>query len=69
VKKHWNSLVPVWKGIVNLDRLAAKATTMPARKAIGKVLRTRKMADRTTTEIAYYPLSRVLSPERLNQVV
>ena len=37
--------------------------------AIGKVVRRRETADKTTTETAYYLLSRVLSPERLNQVV
>jgi predicted transposase YbfD/YdcC len=41
----------------------------PGLKAIGKVLRRRETADKTTTETAYYLLSRVLSPERLNQVV
>ncbi|MHB1935329.1 MAG: ISAs1 family transposase [Acidobacteriaceae bacterium] len=37
-------------------------------KAIGKVVRVRETADKTTTETAYYLLSRVLSPERFNQV-
>jgi predicted transposase YbfD/YdcC len=41
----------------------------PGLKAIGKVVRMRETADKTTTETAYYLLSRVLSPERLNQVV
>jgi predicted transposase YbfD/YdcC len=41
----------------------------PGLKAIGKVVRKRETADKTTTETAYYLLSRVLSPERLNQVV
>jgi predicted transposase YbfD/YdcC len=41
----------------------------PALKAIGKVMRVRETADKTTTETAYYLLSRFLSPERLNQVV
>ena len=41
----------------------------PSLKAIGKVVRKRETADKTTTETAYYLLSRVLSPERLNQVV
>ena len=41
----------------------------PGLKAIGKVVRRRETADKTTTETAYYLLSRVLSPERLNQVV
>jgi len=41
----------------------------PGLKAIGKVVRMRETADKTTTETAYYLLSQVLSPERLNQVV
>jgi predicted transposase YbfD/YdcC len=41
----------------------------PGLKAIGKVVRMRETADKTTTETAYYLLSRVLPPERLNQVV
>lgn len=41
----------------------------PALKAIGKVVRVRQTAEKTTTETAYYLLSRVLSPERFNQVV
>jgi predicted transposase YbfD/YdcC len=41
----------------------------PGLKAIGKVVRTCETADKTTTETAYCLLSRVLSPERLNQVV
>jgi predicted transposase YbfD/YdcC len=40
----------------------------PGLKAIGKVVRMRETTDKTTTETAYYLLSRVLSPERLNQV-
>jgi len=40
----------------------------PGLKAIGKVVRVRETADKTTTETAYYLLSRVLSPERFNQV-
>jgi len=40
----------------------------PGLKAIGKVVRVRDMAEKTTTETAYYLLSRVLSPERFNQV-
>ena len=40
----------------------------PGLKAIGKVVRIRETADKTTTETAYYLLSRVLSPERFNQV-
>jgi predicted transposase YbfD/YdcC len=41
----------------------------PGLKAIGKVVRVRETVDKTTTETAYYLLSRVLSPERFNQVV
>jgi predicted transposase YbfD/YdcC len=41
----------------------------PGLKAIGKVVRVRETAEKTTTETAYYLLSRVLSPERFNQVV
>jgi predicted transposase YbfD/YdcC len=40
----------------------------PGLKAVGKVVRTRETADKTTTETSYYLLSRALSPERLNQV-
>ncbi len=36
----------------------------PALKAIGQVVRIRETAEKTTTETAYYLLSRVLSPER-----
>ena len=38
-------------------------------KAIGKVVRVRETADKTTTETAYYLLSRALSPERFSRVV
>jgi hypothetical protein len=38
----------------------------PGLKAIGKVVRRRETADKTTTETACYLLSRVLSPERFN---
>jgi predicted transposase YbfD/YdcC len=41
----------------------------PGLKAIGKVVRVRQTAEKTTTETAYYLLSLVLSPERLNEVV
>ena len=41
----------------------------PGLKAIGKVVRVRQTTEKTTTETAYYLLSRVLSPERFNQVV
>jgi predicted transposase YbfD/YdcC len=40
----------------------------PGLKAIGKVVRVRQTAEKTTTETAYYLLSRVLSPERFNEV-
>jgi predicted transposase YbfD/YdcC len=40
----------------------------PGLKAIGKVVRVRQTADKTTTEIAYYLLSRALSPQRFNEV-
>jgi predicted transposase YbfD/YdcC len=40
----------------------------PGLKAIGKVVRRRETAEKTSTETAYYLLSRVLSPERFNQV-
>ena len=41
----------------------------PGLTAIGKVDRIRKTTTKTTTEIAYYLLSSVLSPERCNEVV
>jgi predicted transposase YbfD/YdcC len=41
----------------------------PGLKAIGKVVRTRETADKTTTETAYYLLSAALSAERFNEVV
>jgi predicted transposase YbfD/YdcC len=41
----------------------------PGLKAVGKVVRVRETAEKTTTETAYYLLSRVLSPERFNAVV
>jgi len=40
----------------------------PGLKAIGKVVRMRETADKSTTETVYYLLSRGLSPERFNQV-
>ena len=40
----------------------------PGLKAIGKVVRVRETTEKTTTETAYYLLSRLLSPERFNQV-
>jgi predicted transposase YbfD/YdcC len=41
----------------------------PGLKAIGKVVRVRETGEKTTTETAYYLLSRALSPERFNAVV
>ncbi len=41
----------------------------PGLAAIGRVVRIRDMAGRTTTETAYYLLSTALSAERLNEVV
>lgn len=41
----------------------------PGLVAIGKVVRIRETAAKTTTETAYYLLSTPLSPERLNHVV
>jgi predicted transposase YbfD/YdcC len=41
----------------------------PGLKAIGKVVRVRETPDKTSTETAYYLLSRVLVPERFNEVV
>jgi len=41
----------------------------PGLKAIGKVVRVRQTAEKTTTESAYSLLCRVLSPERFNEVV
>ncbi len=41
----------------------------PGLKAIGKVVRVRETAEKTTTETAHYLLSRALAPERFNEVV
>jgi predicted transposase YbfD/YdcC len=41
----------------------------PDLAAIGKAVRIRETADKTTTGTAHYLLSTVLSPERFNQVV
>jgi predicted transposase YbfD/YdcC len=41
----------------------------PGLQAIGKVVRVRQTADKTTTETACYLLSQVLCPERFNEVV
>jgi len=51
-----------------IDRLQ-KQHQWPGLKAIGKVVRRRETAEKTTTETACYLLSRALSPERLNQVI
>ena len=41
----------------------------PGLTAVGKVLRTRETADKTTTETAYYLLSTAMTPERFGAVV
>ena len=41
----------------------------PGLAAIGKVIRVRETADATTTETAYYLLSRPMAPERFGEVV
>jgi predicted transposase YbfD/YdcC len=41
----------------------------PGLQAIGKVVRVRQTAEKTTTETAYYLLSAALTPERFNEVV
>lgn len=41
----------------------------PGLTAIGKVVRVRETTEKTTTETAYYLLSRALTPERFNEVV
>ncbi len=41
----------------------------PGLRAIGKVIRVRETPEKTTTEMAYYLLSKALSPERFNTVV
>lgn len=46
-----------------------KSHRWPALAAIGKVVRVRETADRTTTETAFYLLSQPLAPDRLNAVV
>lgn len=40
----------------------------PGLEAVGKVVRVRETAEKTTTETAYYLLSKPLTPERLNEV-
>jgi len=41
----------------------------PGLKAIGKVVRVRETREKTSSETAYYLLSRALAPERFNEVV
>jgi predicted transposase YbfD/YdcC len=41
----------------------------PGLAAVGKVVRVRETADKTTTETAYYLLSRAMDPERFGEVV
>ena len=41
----------------------------PGLAAVGKVVRLRETADKTTTEIAYYLLSAAMTPERFGEVV
>jgi predicted transposase YbfD/YdcC len=41
----------------------------PGLAAVGKIVRVREMADKTTTETAYYLLSKALAPERFGEVV
>jgi predicted transposase YbfD/YdcC len=41
----------------------------PGLTAVGKVVRVREMADKTTTETAYYLLSTPITPERFGEVV
>ena len=41
----------------------------PGLAAVGKVVRVREMADKTTTETAYYLLSTPMTPERFGEVV
>jgi predicted transposase YbfD/YdcC len=46
-----------------------EAHRWPGLAAIGKVVRVREAAAKTTTETAYYLLSTALSPQRFNEVV
>ncbi len=46
-----------------------EAHRWPGLAAIGRVVRTRESAGKTTTETAYYLLSTAVSPERFNDVV
>ncbi len=46
-----------------------EAHRWPGLAAIGRVVRTRESAGKTSTETAYYLLSTALSPERFNDVV
>jgi predicted transposase YbfD/YdcC len=41
----------------------------PGLTAVGKVVRIREMADKTTTETAYYLMSKALAAQRLGEVV
>jgi len=41
----------------------------PGLAAVGKIVRVRETADKTTTETAYYLLSRATAPERFGEVV
>ena len=41
----------------------------PGLTAVGKVVRVREMADKTTTETAYYLLSMPITPEQFGEVV
>ena len=47
----------------------AETHRWPGLAAIGKVERTREIGDKKTAETAYYLLSAVLAPDRLNEVV
>lgn len=49
--------------------LTSARSSWPGLAAIGKVVRIRETAAKTTTETAYYLLSTACSPERLNEVV
>lgn len=41
----------------------------PGLAAVGKIVRVRETADKTTTETAYYLLSKAMAPERFAEVV
>ena len=55
-----------WPGLHPTDEDLSVGT--PGLKAVGKVVRVRETAEKTTTETAYYLLSKPLTPERLNEV-